>query len=207
MPMTIDNFKHVKESVDIVEAAQRYGLMVDRNKKSICPFHSDTKPSLSFKGNYYTCFSCGAKGSVIDLTQKLLNLEKPIDALKQLNNDFNLNMEFTRAADPVSAVKISDAEKEKLKVVLDELNQWCDQKYIEYEKRLSDYMEYVAKLEPAKTDEERESRYLESVKFINITQFRMDILKNGSVSDKFELQKLLNKIEGGDGIDRKHSRL
>lgn len=196
-----DNFKIAKESLDIVEVARRYGLAVDRHGKSICPFHSDTKPSLSFKNGYYKCFSCQESGDVISLTQKLLNLDKPYDVLKQLDADFNLGLEFTRAADPVPAVKISDAEKEKLKTVLDELTRWCDQKYIEYEKRLSDYMEYLAKLEPAKTPEEIERRYLESIKKINVAQFRMDILKSGSISDKFELQKLLQKKEGGDGGD------
>ncbi|MCR5394105.1 MAG: hypothetical protein K6E86_01755 [Bacteroidales bacterium] len=56
--------------------AERLGLHVSRHK-CLCPFHTDTHPSLSFSPgrNSYRCFVCGASGSNIDLVMHLLNLD------------------------------------------------------------------------------------------------------------------------------------
>ena len=57
----------------IEEVAQRLGLTVKQHK-SLCPFHDDRHPSLSFsiRRNTYRCFVCGAHGGTIDLTMHLL---------------------------------------------------------------------------------------------------------------------------------------
>lgn len=57
----------------IEEVAQRLGLTVKQHK-SLCPFHDDRHPSLSFsiQRNTYRCFVCGAHGGTIDLTMHLL---------------------------------------------------------------------------------------------------------------------------------------
>lgn len=54
--------------------AERLGLQVARHK-CLCPFHSDTHPSLSFcvRRNTFRCFVCGAGGGTIDLVMKCLN--------------------------------------------------------------------------------------------------------------------------------------
>ena len=55
--------------------AERLGLRVTRHK-SLCPFHADTHPSLSFKvsKNTFRCFVCGASGGTIDLVMRHLHL-------------------------------------------------------------------------------------------------------------------------------------
>ena len=54
--------------------AERLGLRVSRHK-SLCPFHEDNHPSLSFRvsKNTFRCFVCGASGGPIDLVMKYLN--------------------------------------------------------------------------------------------------------------------------------------
>ena len=54
--------------------AQRLGLTVTRHK-SLCPFHDDSHPSLSFSvsKNTFRCFVCGASGGTIDLVMRYLN--------------------------------------------------------------------------------------------------------------------------------------
>jgi DNA primase len=54
--------------------AERLGLRVSRHK-TLCPFHADTHPSLSFKvsKNTFRCFVCGAHGGTIDLVMRFLN--------------------------------------------------------------------------------------------------------------------------------------
>jgi DNA primase len=54
--------------------AERLGLQVERHK-SLCPFHEDSHPSLSYRvsKNTYRCFVCGANGDTIELVMRHLN--------------------------------------------------------------------------------------------------------------------------------------
>ena len=56
--------------------AQRLGLRVERHK-SLCPFHDDSHPSLSYRvsKNTYRCFVCGASGGTIDLVMRHLHVD------------------------------------------------------------------------------------------------------------------------------------
>lgn len=94
--MTI--FTQVKSSVDIIDAARRYGLAVNRNNKALCPYHEDTHPSLSFKGKRFTCFSCGASGDVIDLVGRLTGSE-PLSVVQELSNTYHLGIDVSKPVD------------------------------------------------------------------------------------------------------------
>lgn len=54
--------------------AERLGLAV-KHHKSLCPFHDDHTPSLSFnvRKNTYRCFVCGASGDTISLVMNYLH--------------------------------------------------------------------------------------------------------------------------------------
>lgn len=69
------DINYIKKNYSIIDIALKLGLKIDRNNKTICPFHKDTNPSLSFniKENYYHCFSCGASGDNIKLVKNILN--------------------------------------------------------------------------------------------------------------------------------------
>ena len=56
--------------------AERLGLQVSRHK-SLCPFHHDRHPSMSYHvgKNTFRCFVCGAHGGVIDLVMKYRNVD------------------------------------------------------------------------------------------------------------------------------------
>lgn len=82
-------FDAVREGVTAREAAEMYGLAVDRHGKALCPWHEDRRPSLSFKGQYCKCFACGGGGSAIDLTAQLFGLT-PLEAARRLSQDFHL---------------------------------------------------------------------------------------------------------------------
>lgn len=60
-------------ALPIEGVALRLGLTVSKHK-SLCPFHDDSHPSLSFSvsRNSYKCFVCDAHGGVIDLAMKVL---------------------------------------------------------------------------------------------------------------------------------------
>ena len=67
-------FEAVKQSVTVREAAQMYGIEVNRSGMACCPFHDDKNPSLRLNEEYFYCFGCGATGDVIDFTARLYNL-------------------------------------------------------------------------------------------------------------------------------------
>jgi len=75
-------------SLQIEEVAERLGMTVSRHK-SLCIFHSDSHPSLSFKHNRYRCFVCGASGDGIDLVMKLLGVNF-MDACRWLADKNNI---------------------------------------------------------------------------------------------------------------------
>lgn len=62
----------------IEQVAERVGLHVERHK-SLCPFHDDHRPSLTFhaRSNTFRCFSCGARGGPIDLVMGRLGMSFP----------------------------------------------------------------------------------------------------------------------------------
>ena len=82
-------FEAIKQSVTVREAAQMYGIEVNRSGMACCPFHDDKNPSMKLNEEYFYCFGCGATGDVIDFTARLYNLS-PKEAAEKLAQDFGL---------------------------------------------------------------------------------------------------------------------
>lgn len=82
-------FETVKQSITVREAAQMYGIEVNRSGMACCPFHDDKNPSMKLNEEYFYCFGCGATGDVIDFTARLYNLS-PKEAAEKLAQDFGL---------------------------------------------------------------------------------------------------------------------
>lgn len=56
----INIFEQIKSRVTARQAAEYYGLKVERNGMACCPFHDDKHPSMKIDQNYY-CFGYGNK--------------------------------------------------------------------------------------------------------------------------------------------------
>ena len=95
-------FREVRERVSAEDAAHRYGLTFDRKGWALCPFHADTKPSLSFKNGRFRCWACGASGDAVDLTKHLFVLS-PLEAAERLILDFGLNIPIREKTTPEQA--------------------------------------------------------------------------------------------------------
>lgn len=89
--MTSDIFAQIKEMVDAREAARFYGFNVGPRGAALCPWHPDKHPSLTFKGPYYRCWSCGAHGDAVDITKYLLGCDT-WTAVRQIDRDFALHL-------------------------------------------------------------------------------------------------------------------
>ena len=79
-------YEHVKGLVTTREAAEHYGLKVNRNGMARCPFHEDHHPSMKLDERFH-CFGCGADGDVVDFTARLFNMS-PYYAAEKLAEDF-----------------------------------------------------------------------------------------------------------------------
>ena len=60
--MTI--YEKAKSLVTAREAAEHYGLTVNRYGLALCPFHDDHNPSMKLDDRFH-CFGCGEDGDVI----------------------------------------------------------------------------------------------------------------------------------------------
>lgn len=81
-------FEAVKQSVTTRQAAERYGIKVNRNGMCVCPFHNDKNPSMKVDRRFY-CFGCGATGDVIDFVSRLHGISSKEAAL-MLAQDFSI---------------------------------------------------------------------------------------------------------------------
>ena len=97
-------FQNVKYGVSCREAAERYGVSVNRQGKALCPFHNDRNPSLYVADDHYYCFARGAHGDVIDFAANFFDL--PLyEAAQRLAADFDIDTDrpptkkFLKSAD------------------------------------------------------------------------------------------------------------
>lgn len=74
----------------IEQVAEALGLKVSRHR-SLCPFHDDTTPSLTFntRKNSFRCYVCDAHGGAIDLTMHQMSLSFA-DAVRWLAQTFGI---------------------------------------------------------------------------------------------------------------------
>lgn len=85
----MDLFEAVKSSVTTRDAAESYGVSVNRAGMACCVFHDDRTPSMKVDERYH-CFGCGADGDVIDFTARLFDLSLK-EAAEKLAADFNIS--------------------------------------------------------------------------------------------------------------------
>ena len=93
----MDLFTQIKMAVSVKEAAEYYGLEVNRGSMICCPFHADRTPSMKLNEDYFYCFGCGTSGDVIDLAARLFGLSS-YDAAKKLAYDFGIDPDKPPAA-------------------------------------------------------------------------------------------------------------
>lgn len=87
-------FEAVKQSVTTRQAAEHYGLSVNRFGKAACPFHQDRVPSMKVDKRFH-CFGCGADGDVIDSVAKLYGVDAK-NAAENWRRIFTLPMAVTQ---------------------------------------------------------------------------------------------------------------
>jgi DNA primase len=106
-----------------------YGINVNRHNKAVCPFHNEDTASFAIypDSNSFYCFGCGVGGSVIDFAVNYFNME-PLDAVKQLDNDFSLGLtgqEPTPEQKAQASARRAESEREKREEkILEDYEDW-----------------------------------------------------------------------------------
>ena len=85
----------IKDRLDIVDVVSQYIVLKKSgsNYWGICPFHNDTKPSLSVSPSkgIYKCFSCGVGGDAINFLVRIQNREYK-DIIFELAEKFGIEL-------------------------------------------------------------------------------------------------------------------
>ena len=192
-------FQTVKYGVSCREAAERYGVSVNRQGKALCPFHNDRHPSLYVADDHYHCFGCGEHGDVIDFAAKLFGL--PLyEAAQQLAADFQLTPEKPPSAAALHAKRIRTEAQQLI-----ENERLCFSVLPDYARVLQSWKVQYAPQSPAEAPDER---FEEACHKLDEAEYYLDILAFGDSYERAEvvsylladgrLDKLKEKINGRD---------
>lgn len=84
---------YIHELVTVGQAIRFYLPSTEvRGNRCPCPIHHGKDYNFSFTDVGYRCFVCGATGDVITLVKEVCELSTRVDAMKQINRDFNLRL-------------------------------------------------------------------------------------------------------------------
>ena len=81
-------FEAVRGNVTARQAAELYGIRVNRHGMAVCPFHNDKNPSMKVDKRFH-CFACQADGDAVDFVSRLFGLSSKEAAMK-LADDFSI---------------------------------------------------------------------------------------------------------------------
>lgn len=105
----LDVFAEARRLVSARQVAEHYGLHPNRSGFVRCPLHGEKTPSLKlYDDGHWHCFGCNRGGSSIDLAAALYDLT-PLDAVRQLDRDFSLNLPLDREQAPQERTEAAKA--------------------------------------------------------------------------------------------------
>ena len=188
-------FQNVKYGVNCREAAERYGVSVNRQGKALCPFHNDRHPSLYVADDHYYCFACGEHGDVIDFAAKLFGLLL-YEAAQRLAADFHLTPDKPPSAAALHAKRIR-TEAQQLR----ENERLCFSVLSDYARVLRDWKVQYAPQSPA---EAPDARFIEACHKLDRTEYYLDIL---CVGDSYERAEVIQQQIADGKLGRLRQRL
>ena len=172
-------FEAVKENVTARQAAEMYGIRVNRNGMACCPFHDDRYPSMKVDKRFH-CFGCQADGDVIDFAARLYGLNN-LGAAMKLTSDFGISYDNKGRASP-RPVKKKISEELRLKQA--ELQ--CCRILSEYNHLLGKWKTEYA---PETLGEEWHPLFVEALQKQTYTEYLLDTLLAGTTEEKAAIVK------------------
>ena len=180
--MRMNLFETTKVAVPIKQAAEHYGLKVNRNGMACCPFHNDRHPSMKLNEDYFFCFGCGAKGDVIDFVAKLFDLSS-YEAAQKLAADFGFDPKV-----PTAAAMYKPKHPYIRQFREDEI--LCFRVLTDYLHLLEDWKVWYA---PKTPDDDPDDRFVEACQMLERIEYLTDILTVGDLEERVAVVEELMK--------------
>ena len=173
-------FEAVKQSITTRQAAEHYGIKVNRNGMCVCPFHNDKNPSMKTDRRFF-CFGCGATGDVTDFVSRLHGIGSREAAL-MLAQDFSIPYEDGRNAgkQPIRPCLRRETEEQKFK----RMERHCFRVLSDYYHLLRRWKEEYA---PRQPDEAWNPRFTEALQNMSRLEYLMDVLLSGELPERAAL--------------------
>lgn len=170
-------FEAVKQSVTTRQAAEHYGIRVNRNGMCVCPFHNDKNPSMKLDRRFY-CFGCGATGDVIDFVS-LLHSTGSKEAALMLAQDFSIPDEDgkNRTKRPVKPRLRQETEEQRFQ----RMERHCFKVLSDYYHLLRRWREEYAPRQPG---EEWNPRFVEALQKQSYVEYLLDGLLSGDLQER-----------------------
>ena len=178
--MTI--YETIKAAICVKQAAEHYGLKINRNDMVCCPFHNDRHPSLKLNKDYFFCFGCGATGDVIDFAARLFDLSS-YEAAQKLASDFGLDPK------PPTAVALPKPKRPHIRQFRED-EMMCFRVLTDYLHLLEDWRVRYA---PKTPDEPYDDRFVEALQMHCHIEYMADVLTVGDLEERVALVDELMK--------------
>ncbi|OUM21673.1 hypothetical protein CBW42_00115 [Butyricicoccus porcorum] len=179
----MDIFAEIRERVPIEQVLSSYGLQL-HGKRCKCPVHHGEHLSASVYNNKLHCFKCNQSWDAVALVAELDKLS-PVDAAKQINDQYFLGLTIGRAATPEERSRQQEAAKAARKRrELDQAFQAWEQRtwatLSRYYRLLKQWRRDYAPDGPDDLDR-LDPRYVEAVKRLDYIGYCLDTLENQNI--------------------------
>lgn len=181
-------FETVKQSVTTRQAAERYGIRVERNGMCRCPFHDDSTPSMKLDRRYYY-FGCGATGDVIDFVSQLRGIGSK-EAAILLAQDFAIPYEDS--AGKTNRPRQQNTDEQNYQ----HMERYCSRVLLDYYQLLCRWKEDYA---PQTPENGYHPRFVEALQKLSLVEYLLDELLCGDIQARasvvIEYGEEVRKIE------------
>lgn len=181
-------FETVKQSVTTRQAAERYGIRVERKGMCRCPFHDDSTPSMKLDRRYY-CFGCGATGDVIDFVSQLRGIGSK-EAAILLAQDFAIPYEDS--AGKTNRPRQQNTDEQNYQ----HMERYCSRVLLDYYQLLCRWKEDYA---PQTPENGYHPRFVEALQKLSLVEYLLDELLCGDIQARasvvIEYGEEVRKIE------------
>ena len=167
-------FEAVKGNVTTRQAAEMYGIKVNRNGMAVCPFHNDKNPSMKVDKRFH-CFACQADGDAVDFVSRLFGLPCTEAAMK-LADDFGIHYDSRKKPTVKPHIREPTAEK-----IFQKEEARCF-------RVLSDYFHLLRSWErqydPQTPEDEWHPLFVEALQKTSYIEYLLDTLIDGSPEER-----------------------
>ena len=175
-------FELVKQTIHVRDAAEHYGLQVNRSGMCRCPFHDDRHPSMKLNEKYFYCFGCGATGDVIDLVARLFGLSS-FEAAQKLAQDFGIDPDK-----PPAAIALPKSKRPLLMAYRQE-EMRCLRVLFDYLHLLERWKVQHA---PKVPEDALEDRFVEACQMLDYVEYLADLLIAAELEQRVKIVEMLN---------------